>query len=520
MLLDLAIERRFLFLLLRNYLIAVLIAVFGIGGVVLFLTLQLFKNRTMLFEIAAISLLVMFIAELITFWAQSQSIRKVFRIGAPDLSQARTSYEYVRKFPIYGVARIMGPHWLGLVVPGVFLLVIARSVGDLDVTNTQLFLVVIASFCVASMHALLEFHLTIRACQPILSHVNLYTKSSYGVDLSLRDDVVVHVRAMYTFSVLLIGVLPLLLFTAISQYRLVYQLHYPAGNMIKWGVAFVIAGILFSLAGALLLSRAVELPVFQLQRGMSHVASGQLDIEIDNIYVDEFARVVAGFNTMVQFLNERDAVNQQLLESFLTVLSTALDARDPYTAGHSVRVAQYAESIARRVGLSTEDIDDIRKAAILHDVGKIGVQDYVLMKNGKLTDEEYAQIKRHPVIGEEILGQIEPQSAIRPLLAGVRSHHERYDGNGYPDGLAGEEIPLFGRLLAVADAFDAMTSDRPYRSGMSVSEAVSIIRDGAGTQWDPTFAMAMVDLASGVDDVESKRQDSDATHLLPLMKGL
>ena len=149
--------------------------------------------------------------------------------------------------------------------------------------------------------------------------------------------------------------------------------------------------------------------------------------------------------------------------------------------------------IGERSGLSAHDLDQLNKSALLHDIGKIGIRDDVLLKEGKLTEAEFDQIKLHPVLGEAILKQIQPCQTMAPLLPGVRSHHERFDGHGYPDGLSGEEIPLFGRLIAVADAFDAMTSDRPYRKGMPVEKALAILEDGKGTQWDPVFVTLFLD---------------------------
>lgn len=181
-----------------------------------------------------------------------------------------------------------------------------------------------------------------------------------------------------------------------------------------------------------------------------------------------------------------------MVDSYFATLAAALDARDPYTAGHSLRVAEYAVKIGQLAHLSEERIDELRKSALLHDIGKIGIRDAVLLKEGRLTEEEWEQVKQHPVLGEAILKQVEPADAMAPYLPGVRSHHERYDGGGYPDGLAGEEISLFGRIIAVADAFDAMTSDRPYRKGLERDQAIEILEQGRGTQWDPYFAELFV----------------------------
>ncbi|MNP13500.1 Cyclic di-GMP phosphodiesterase response regulator RpfG [compost metagenome] len=151
-------------------------------------------------------------------------------------------------------------------------------------------------------------------------------------------------------------------------------------------------------------------------------------------------------------------------------------------------MAEYSVIIGQLAGLTGQSLDNLRKSALLHDIGKIGVPDSILFKEGKLTDEEFDMIKSHPVLGENILRQIEPVEKMAPYLEGVRSHHERYDGKGYPDGLAGIAIPLHGRIIAVADAYDAMTSDRPYRKGMEHEQALAILENGRGSQWDPQFA--------------------------------
>jgi putative nucleotidyltransferase with HDIG domain len=169
-----------------------------------------------------------------------------------------------------------------------------------------------------------------------------------------------------------------------------------------------------------------------------------------------------------------------------------LDARDPYTAGHSKRVAEFSVLIAKQCNWSSKDIDLLNKSALLHDIGKIGIRDDVLLKEGKLTNEEFDQIKRHPVIGEEIVKGVQLTEELLPILPGIKHHHERLDGCGYPDRLKGDEIPVFGRLIAVADAFDAMTSDRPYRKGMPIEKAFSILEEGKGTQWDPEFVDAFL----------------------------
>jgi len=197
---------------------------------------------------------------------------------------------------------------------------------------------------------------------------------------------------------------------------------------------------------------------------------------------------------MVEGIQGRDQENEQLLDSLFTLFAATLDARDPYTAGHSLRVAEYSVEIARAAGLADDQVELLRKSALLHDIGKIGIRDDVLLKEGRLTGEEFDKIKQHPVIGVHILSQVHLPEKLQPILPGVKYHHERYDGKGYPEGLAGESIPVFGRIMAIADAYDAMTSDRPYRKGMPVAKALAILEEGSGTQWDASFTQLFLDL--------------------------
>jgi HD-GYP domain-containing protein (c-di-GMP phosphodiesterase class II) len=183
---------------------------------------------------------------------------------------------------------------------------------------------------------------------------------------------------------------------------------------------------------------------------------------------------------------------RQSFQGFISSIATAVDAKSRWTAGHSHRVTQYALWLAEKIGLPDEFAEKVRLSGLLHDVGKIGVPDAVLEKPDRLTDDEFAIIKRHPEEGYRILSPIRQLRG--DILDGVLYHHERVDGKGYPFGLVGEEIPFMGRLLAVADGFDAMTSDRPYRPGMPKEKALAILTDGAGTQWDRDLASAFVDL--------------------------
>ena len=176
--------------------------------------------------------------------------------------------------------------------------------------------------------------------------------------------------------------------------------------------------------------------------------------------------------------------------SMLNALVTAVDNKDRYTRRHSEDVLAYSLHIAKQLGLDPETQRTMQVAALLHDVGKIGVPDRILRKPGKLTDEEYQAIQQHPVMGAVIVGAV---PGFEETLDVVRHHHERWDGKGYPFGLTGRETPLLARLMAVADAFSAMTTDRPYRKGMEREKALRILEEGAGTQWDPDCVQALLD---------------------------
>jgi HD-GYP domain-containing protein (c-di-GMP phosphodiesterase class II) len=163
-------------------------------------------------------------------------------------------------------------------------------------------------------------------------------------------------------------------------------------------------------------------------------------------------------------------------------LTAAIDAKDPYTWGHSERVARIAVRLGRQMGLPAAFLSDLYLAGLLHDIGKIGIRDSVLQKADKLTDEEFNHIKEHPLIGDRLVSNVKTLQNLRP---GVRNHHERYDGRGYPDRLAGEDIPMQARVLAVADACDAMMAARPYRPALPPQCIDAVMVEGAGSQWDP-----------------------------------
>ena len=193
---------------------------------------------------------------------------------------------------------------------------------------------------------------------------------------------------------------------------------------------------------------------------------------------------------------------ERMVMQTVKALSDAIDAKDTYTNGHSARVADYSREIARRARLSQTIQNDIYTMGLLHDVGKIGIPNSIINKPSKLTDEEYDVIKNHPILGEKILKNI---TEFPKLLTGARWHHERYDGKGYPDGIAGEEIPMEARIIAIADSYDAMTSERSYRGALPQAVVRDEVEKGKGTQFDPAFAEIMISMID--EDVDYRMRE-------------
>lgn len=208
------------------------------------------------------------------------------------------------------------------------------------------------------------------------------------------------------------------------------------------------------------------------------------------------AALASALGTLLDQIYQEMKLGQVLL----TVVNSAvkaIEARDPYTRGHSDRVAAYAARLATLLGKGQQEVELLRLAAQLHDIGKIGIRDRILGKPGPLDASEWEEMRRHPVIGEEIL---KPIKLLTPALVVVRHHHERYDGRGYPDGLAGEAIPWSARLVAVADAYEAMTSDRPYRRALPARVALEELAAKAGSQFDPEIVQAMLALGPELEE--------------------
>jgi putative nucleotidyltransferase with HDIG domain len=209
------------------------------------------------------------------------------------------------------------------------------------------------------------------------------------------------------------------------------------------------------------------------------------------VHIEEMEILYGKLNEKVV---ELDRKNEQLRQVFLRTiesLALSLEAKDKYTDGHSKRVAYYCEIIAIKLGLSFQEREDLKMAGLLHDIGKIGISEKVLNKPGILTQEEYRHIKEHPLLGAKIL---QPLEGIDSIINWIKHHHERYDGKGYPDGLKGEKISLGARIIACADAFDAMTTDRPYRKSLPANAALEEIEKAAGNQLDPIICQVFCQL--------------------------
>ena len=211
------------------------------------------------------------------------------------------------------------------------------------------------------------------------------------------------------------------------------------------------------------------------------VAQNLQDLELAYKQLQEYVHIIE---------SEKESLEQAYLDITHTLIIT-LEARDSYTRGHSDRVVHYAKHIAKHLNLPPEEVKKIELAASLHDIGKIGTRDNILLKEASLTPEEQYEMKQHSEIGANILNSL---GFLEPIVPLIRGHHEKWDGSGYPDGLENDQIPLGARIIAVSDAFDAMTSNRPYRKDMGINKAVSIIKSESGTQFDPDIVKVFVEI--------------------------
>jgi putative nucleotidyltransferase with HDIG domain len=247
--------------------------------------------------------------------------------------------------------------------------------------------------------------------------------------------------------------------------------------------ALALGTILIGLA----LADRITRPIDQLVGSMRVVSAGDYSRRVQVESPDEIGYLAKTFNEMTAALQEQIRARDEAYFRNLEALARVIDARDPYTFEHSARVAAISLELAEGMNLPEADLVVLRRAGLLHDVGKIGVSDNILAKTGPLNDEEWASIRRHPVIGYEMLKDV---PFLQPSLDPIRHHHERWDGEGYPDGLKGASISQLARIVTLADAFDAMTSDRPYRKGFSFEFAARTMVKEAGRQFDPAVVDA------------------------------
>jgi HD-GYP domain-containing protein (c-di-GMP phosphodiesterase class II) len=209
-------------------------------------------------------------------------------------------------------------------------------------------------------------------------------------------------------------------------------------------------------------------------------------------FESEDGDLLTALSNQVAVAIENARLYHELKETFYTTvhaLAETIEKRDPYTGGHTRRVMKYSLAIGKAMGLSQKEMTDLRLSAILHDIGKIGIRDSILLKNEQLTFEEYNAIIMHTAYGAEILSHV---GQLKDILPGVKWHHEKYDGSGYPEGLKGDRIPLIARIISVADTFDAMTTDRPYSKAQSAEAALEVLRRNAGSQFDPAAVDAFI----------------------------
>jgi len=263
-------------------------------------------------------------------------------------------------------------------------------------------------------------------------------------------------------------------------------------DTMRWGIVVIILSLVIAVVAA----KSITRPLDVLTRTAHAMAQGDFTQEtrVDSVIreVSEVAEALNLANEQVQrYVSDLKLASEEKRNLFLEsidALAAAVDARDPYTRGHARRVSQYSVVIARQIGLPDDEVEKIQISATLHDIGKIGIRDSVLLKPGVLTNDEFEIMKRHTVMGFEIVRQIR---RLQDMLPGIRWHHEALNGKGYPDAISGDELPLMVRIIAVADTFDAVTTDRPYQAGRDFPQTLEILRKHAGTKYDPIVVDAM-----------------------------
>ncbi len=254
--------------------------------------------------------------------------------------------------------------------------------------------------------------------------------------------------------------------------------------------------LLLGTCGSFFMSSYLTRPIMELTSGVKELERGELSAPLSVYSRDELGNLTRGFNEMMTMItsqrNQLTDYAHSLEESYIAtvrVLAASIDARDEYTHGHSNRVSHLSSLIGREKGLSNKELEDLEVACLFHDIGKIKIPDSILRKEAGLSDNEIRIMNRHVEYGIEILSKAQ---SLHRFIPGVKHHHEWYNGDGYPDGLAGEQIPLFASIISIADAYDAMTTDRPYRKALSRTVALKRINQSSGTQFAPSLVSLFV----------------------------
>ena len=267
-------------------------------------------------------------------------------------------------------------------------------------------------------------------------------------------------------------------------------------EMRKQTIIISLLAATFALLIGFIFAKQLTRPVRDLAAGAHRIASGDFSQRIEVRSRTELGELGESFNQMtdqlehyIEDLRTSSEENRQLFIGTVKALAAAIDGKDPYTRGHSERVSRFSLAIGESLGLPDDEMEKLRISALLHDVGKIAIEDNILKKPAALTDEEFEIMKQHPQRGYKIMSQI---PAMKDFLPGMYMHHEMMDGRGYPQGLKGDQIPMQARIVSVADTFDAMTTDRPYQKGMSLEDALARIKTFVGTRYDPQVVEALV----------------------------
>ena len=253
--------------------------------------------------------------------------------------------------------------------------------------------------------------------------------------------------------------------------------------------------LLVTLLGGVLLTRRLMLPLRECVGEALNISRGIFGTQIELKGRNEISDLTHTFNYMSKQLHTYDLENKALVQSLeqgyletIAALANSIDSKDSYTRGHSQRVGELSMAIGRELGLPQSELRPLLYGGILHDIGKIGAPERILLKQSRLSDEEMVVMRRHPEIGGSIVG---PVAFLAHVLPAVRNHHERWDGNGYPDRLKGEQIPMIARIVNAADTWDACTSTRPYQNAMPYEKAIAVLRSLSGTQCDPAVIVAL-----------------------------